>query len=493
MLGRKTFLSVISLIFIRLIQGIILIIAVNRFTDPTVFGYVRGAHSLLAFFLFFSDLNLSTAHLKLMAEEKDKNIAFSTYFILKIILIIISSIIFILVIFFSVNTNIISNNLEQISVIIVIFFDRIILSMLMVYYFSFQATFKIAKKELATIIGQMIGLIFALISILILNNFILYLLNTAISNLFSLALCIFYGRDFKLTKVRRDLLLRYFKLNIVFVLPFFMNVIVTNMGPLIFLQSYNDALLGIYYVIASFFLMIQGIEQVLRSLLIPNYSILIRDNKLEEIRKSINLFEKYTAVLNGTIIVLGIIFGDYFLKLFFGQVYFENGMILYFGYLVSLISFSILGPYTPLIVASEKFKVYTFNLLISLIFAISSWILFIPLLNIVGINLGTWISVIPQTVFIRYYCFKYFKTGKLSRKSVWNLVVIIAMIFFSFYIFSLNFQFFIRIIFSVIILVSYLGFLLYTKLLTREDFKYFMSVINPKEMIEYIKKETSND
>jgi O-antigen/teichoic acid export membrane protein len=361
----------------------------------------------------------------------------------------------------------------------------------MVYYYSFQATFKIAKKEIATIMGQIIGLIFALISILILNNFILYLLNTTISNLISLALCVYYGRGFKLTKIRRDLLLRYFKLDIVFVLPFFLNIIITNLGPLIFLQSYNEALLGIFSVIASFFLMIQGIEQVLRSLLIPNYSILIQNNKLEEIRKSIKLFEKYTAVLNGTLIVLGVTFGDYFLKLFFGQVYFENGIILYFGYLISLIGFSILGPYTPLIVASEKFKVYTLNLFIPMFFSIVSWIMFIPIINIVGINLGSWISIIPQAIFIRYYCFKYFKTGKLSKRYLLNLVVITILIFFSFYLLSWNFPFFIRIIYVLILLGAYLGFLLYTRLLTMEDFRYFKSVINPKEMIDYIKEETT--
>ena len=145
MLGRKTLLSVISLIFIRLIQGLILVIAVNRFL-PIEFGYVIVAQSLLAFFLFFSDLNLSTAHLKLMAEEREKSVAFSTYFFLKIILIIISSITFIFIIFFSLNNDLIANNLNQTSIITVVFIDRLIFSMLMVYNYSFQATFKIAKK-----------------------------------------------------------------------------------------------------------------------------------------------------------------------------------------------------------------------------------------------------------------------------------------------------------------------------------------------------------
>lgn len=492
MLGRKTLLSVISLLFIRLAQGIILLLAVNRFL-PIEFGYVIVAQSLLAFFLFFSDLNLSTVHLKLMAEEREKSVAFSTYFFLKILLIIISSITFIFIIFFSLNSNLITNNPTQISIIAVFFFDRLIFSFLMVYNYSFQATFKIAKKELATIIGQIFGLIFALISILILNNFILYLINTIISNIFSLSLCIYYGREFKLTKIKKDLLVKYFKLDLIFVLPFFINVLITNLGPLIFLQYYNEELLGVYSVITSFFLMIKGIEQVLRSLLIPNFSLLYKNNKLDEIRKSINIFEKYTAILNGVIIALGIIFGDYIIRILFGQIYLEKGLFLYFGYLISLISFSILGPYTPLIIASEKFKVYTFNLFFSLIFSIASWILLIPFLNILAINLGAWISVLVQTIYIRYNCYKHFKIGKMKLNTALNLIFIIFMIFMSFYFFYLNLSFILRTLLSLSLLILYLVFLISTKLLTRDDFNYIINVINPKKMLDYVKEETLKD
>ena len=164
MLGRKTYLSLLSLLFTRLVQGIILLVAVNRFFKIN-FGFFGVAQSLLAFLLFFSDLNLSTAHLKLMAEEKDKNIAFSTYFYLKIGLLIVSSIAFIFVIMFSLNFNLVSNNPEQVLIIVVVFFDRLVLSFLMVYNYSFQASFQIAKKEVATIIGQIIGFVFGLISI----------------------------------------------------------------------------------------------------------------------------------------------------------------------------------------------------------------------------------------------------------------------------------------------------------------------------------------
>jgi len=492
MLGRKTLLSVISLLFIRLIQGIILIFAVNRFL-PIEFGYVIVAQSLLAFFLFFSDLNLSTAHLKLMAEEREKSVAFSTYFFLKIILIIISSITFIFIIFFSLNNNLITNNMNQTSIIIVVFIDRLIFSMLMVYKYSFRATLKIAKNELAAIIGQIFGLIFALISILVLNSFILYLINTIISNMLSLSLCIYFGREFKLTKIKRDLLIKYLKLDLVFVLPFFINVLITNLGPLLFLQHYNEELLGVYNVITSFYLMIKGIEDVFRSLLIPNFSILLKKKKLDEIRKSINLFEKYTAILNGMIIVFGIIFADYIIKILFGQIYLETGLFLYFGYLISLINFSIFGPYSPLIIASEKFKVYTFNLIISFTFSIVSWLFLIPSFNILGITLGMWISSIPQTIFIRYHCYKHFKIGKMKVKTALNLIFIIFMIFISIYFYYLDLSLFLRLFISLSLLILYIGFLISTKLLTRDDYNYFINVINPKKMLDYIKEETSND
>ncbi|KKK48437.1 hypothetical protein LCGC14_3145130, partial [marine sediment metagenome] len=195
------------------------------------------------------------------------------------------------------------------------------------------------------------------------------------------------------------------------------------------------------------------------------------------------------AILNGIIIVIGIIFGDYILKIFLGQIYLEKGLFLYFGYLIILLNFSIVGPYSPLIIATEKYKIYTITLFISLIFSILSWVILIPSLGILAIKLGTWIAVIPQTIFIRYYCFKYFKIGKLKFKYALNLVVISSMIFVSFYLFSLNFSILIRILFCLLILILYLGFLLLSKLLTRNDFKYIINVINPKKMVSYIKEE----
>ncbi|MBA7677754.1 hypothetical protein ES703_86018 [subsurface metagenome] len=46
---------------------------------------------------------------------------------------------------------------------------------------------------------------------------------------------------------------------------------------------------------------------------------------------------------------------------------------------------------------------------------------------------------------------------------------------------------------SLFILISYLGFLISTKLLTRNDLTYFINIINPKKMLDYIKEETLND
>ena len=115
------------------------------------------------------------------------------------------------------------------------------------------------------------------------------------------------------------------------------------------------------------------------------------------------------------------------------------------------------------------------------------------LFNILAINIGTWISIIPQTIFIRYYCFKYFITGKLKLNNALNLVVILSMIFVSFYVFSLNLSLLLRIFISLFILILYLGVLLSTKILTRDDITYFMNVINPKKMLDYIKEETIND
>ena len=94
MIGRKSVLSMISLLIIRFFQGIIFLFAVNHFL-PIQFGYVSAATSIMAFFTFFTDLNISSIHFKKMSESEGnrENEFFTVYFVIKISLMLITTIV----------------------------------------------------------------------------------------------------------------------------------------------------------------------------------------------------------------------------------------------------------------------------------------------------------------------------------------------------------------------------------------------------------------
>ena len=126
MFARKSLLTLISSLIYYFLYGITLLLAVNKFS-PENFGYSKVATSLMGFFLFFSDLNFSVLHSKLMAEQKEsENDYFTAYFIIKIILSLTTSVIIFIVIIYQMNLKIISNNFIQIGILLISFFTIII-------------------------------------------------------------------------------------------------------------------------------------------------------------------------------------------------------------------------------------------------------------------------------------------------------------------------------------------------------------------------------
>ena len=71
----------------------------------------------------------------------------------------------------------------------------------------------------------------------------------------------------------------------------------------------------------------------MRLLLIPNYITLLKNGKTKKLKILIELYKKYSTILNGVIIISGIIFAKYFIVIFLGEFYLEKGLILcYFSY-----------------------------------------------------------------------------------------------------------------------------------------------------------------
>lgn len=495
MFARKSLLTLITNFIYYLLYGITLVIAVNKFL-PANFGYLKIATSLMSFFLFFSDLSFSILHSKLMAEEKEpQNDYFTTYFLIKITLSIISSVIIFIVIGIQINLKIISNNTIQIWVLFILYFTSLIQTFNLLFISTFSAKLQIAKKEVAFISSRIIGSFYVLFIIFVSNNFLLYVSGYLISECILLIFNLIFGKDFKMGRIRRDLIHKYFSLGALLILPSLILTFSINLGPFLF-KSYfhDDDLLGVYEIITGFFIMIQLLEGTIRTLLIPNFSSLISQKKFHELKNSIKLFEKYVTILNSVIILGGIITGSFLIRRFLGEFYYQHGLVVFYGSLISLLNFGVFVPYSSLIFADARIKIYIYTVTFAFIFSLICWILFIPSLGIIAINLAGWIYWIPVSVFIRYYCYKYYKIGRMEKKLIFNYLILIIFGISSFFlsVFAYN-KPLLLISFTIIIILLYLLILFIFKILTKKDFEFFREIINPKKMINYIKTEIKNN
>lgn len=495
MFARKTLLTFSSSFIYYLLYGITLLLAVNKFL-PADFGYLKVATSLMGFFTLFSDFSFSLLHTKLMAEKKEtQNDYFTTYFIIKIILSSISSIILYFVISFQFNQNIIPNENYQIWIIILSYFTSLVQSFNLLFSSSFIAKLKIAKKEVAFLSSRIIGSVFILIIIFTSNNFLLYVCGSLISEVILLFLHIILSKNFRITRPKRDLIHKYFYLGAILIPPKLILTFITFLGPLLYIEFYGDyELLGVFEIIISIFIMIQLLEGTIRTLLIPNFSSLISENKFEELKRLIESFEKYVTILNSLIILGGFITGPFLIKIFLGDFYYENGLFVFYGSLISLLSFGVFVPYSALIFADMKMKIYLITIGSNLAFVLIFWIFFIPTLGIIAIDLPKWIYWIPNAIFIRYYCNKYFNIGKMSKKIINNYLILIIFVSISVFLISfVDYNEIQAILYTIIILITYILILFVFKILNKQDLNFFVKIFNSKEMINYIKTEIKED
>lgn len=491
--GRQSILILISEIIVRLLHAIAFFLAVNSFS-PIYFGYQKIAYSLMALFIFISTLGFLQAHNIIMAEEGNRDDAFTIFFLVKVILTIIATIIT-----FFIILNLINNsdfhyfNTELIWIIIIVFFELFLDSFNQIYTRSFLSKMKIVKMQIPIIISTLIGKLFSIAVIFIFQNFYIYLIGTIVTYSIKLIFSIYFGRIFHFSSINRNLLKRYIYLSIILLLPVILDTLCANLGPFFFLLHFDEEALGVYFVIITFFTMIVSLQKTFQLLLIPNYINLLSNNEVENLKKSIRLFGKYMTIMNSLFIVTGVIFGEFILKNFFGLIYYEQGLYFFYGCLLFIMRFALLDPYSSVLIAENQLKFFTFSKILKFVLSLISWILFIPYFSIIGIELGNWIFLIPNIIIIRIYSHKKNGIGNPDAKELMHYSVLVILFIICFFIASLNLEVLLSGLVLLIIIGLYLIFLLAAKLITRKDIDYIFDIINPKKMINYIRDETMKE
>jgi O-antigen/teichoic acid export membrane protein len=485
MLGRKTLFVFFIHLILQIIDGLSYLFAVKTFST-TNFGYQQAALSIIAFFKIISMLSFNTANIKIMSQNENSDKNFTHYMIMKIFLITLAFFITLLIFRIQVMINVLDDSMQQEVIFIILFITNILNSISDIFSSAFIALQKVVKMQIPILFGSLIGSLFSFTSIFVFKNFIIYISGNLIKFAIILFIYMFFTREFKFKKLDFKLLKTYFFVSFILYIPVIFNLLSHNLGVLIFLNYYPENLLGIYYVFIMLFDMIIGVELTLKVLLIPNFSSYIRTKKINRIRKSIKLFQKYILVLNTFLIIFGIIFSEYLIKTFLGITYFSQGSDLYYLLLLSLLIFPLKEGYFNLIIANDNIKFFLIIALGNFVFSILSWIFLIPSIDIIAIKLGIWLFSVPTIILLRYKSYKEFKIGKLDKEELMCFSLILCTIFFSFLITNFIVNFLLKIIFFIIVSAFFIGSLFILRIFTSNDLEYLKDVFNPKKMINLI-------
>ncbi len=317
LLGRKSLLVFIgSLVSSAL--GFVCLFLITNFVGVEAYGQVILMVSILTTINVVADLGFSSAHIKRISEGCDVDDCISTFVLIKVNLICV----FVLLSFGAllVWLNFLGGEMtaETRDVFLVMMLFEVCINLASIALVTFQGQSQVAKVQLLLILNPLVRLPL-IIGIAFIGSgavalAITYMLGAAIMMLASFLLL-------HRTRVRwrRPTLIRSY---IVFTLPLVLiSVIVTvsaNLDKIVIGLSEGDVFVGYYSTVQTFLGVLGSLGAAVAVLTFPNFSMLFKQGRFEEIREKSWMAERYISMLAMPIVVLLMLFPGEILSVIFG-------------------------------------------------------------------------------------------------------------------------------------------------------------------------------
>jgi len=220
------------------------------------------------------------------------------------------------------------------------------------------------------------------------------------------------------------------------------------------------------------------------------------DNKLEKNKQIIKKISKYSCTLYGCVILLSLLYSNYFIIIFIGKIYKPSVFIFNVLILSQIIVINDIGVYTDLN-ARGLTKLYSIINVFGEMYQIVLIIIFIAPFGLnFGINglalsiLFRYITYTPVVRLLLWFKYKYGYNFNIFL----NLVVVFAiyfvnLLFLEIIEIDLFFYFYLILLFMAINLFVYFLILYVFRGIKREDLRYFKLFFNIKGMINLLYKD----
>ena len=494
MLVHKYVMNAISKIVASLISFISLMVMTRYVGDQ--YGIMMWGMSFVAVFNAVSNLGFHTANIKSVAEGRDQNACFSSYFVIKMILTAIMIAVSVIFISISAMEGHVDRETLQVVLIFIAYFT--VQNLQTVMTGMFDGRIESGKSSIVFmteyVSRSIILIILALMQVSVTVLSLAYLMGTLVS----LAMTLLFFRRPKIRLVRP----KYIREYAMFAAP--LSVSMVLLSALNYLDKvligiydgslevgYYAAALGVVWAFTSF-------GDSLNRIILPHLSkfdLYDKDSGAEEV---IWRSEKYMAMLIFPLVAVLMVLGPELSVVLFGAGYSQAGVILSY-HSVLIAAFVFTGILSQVLYAANKASLYgkavvLFSAVTIVCYAvlIPDEILGIQMLNLGGVGAALSLSIgyVFLTVLIAYLIRS--AVGIRIYKGFWkHLISLISTVaILSVFTSFIDVSGIWMLILTVLLCVGlYCGMIFVAGEISREDVRFVLDAINPKKIHDSLSEE----
>jgi len=499
MIARKSVLIILTNI-LNAIFGYITLYFISRYMSAYEFGVVGFALGFVHLFQFLGDMGFNQAHIKKISEGKNLGKCIGTFFVARIgfVCLMISAVISSIFIWkIIINQGFESTTHEYAVYIILLYCSLAVFSNTMLI--TFKAKKEIVKLQIPLVIEVFLRAL-ATIYVAIGNYGALALASTYIVGwagnfLFSL----YFFKGYPIEKPNLNYIKDYSKFAFPLVFVMVCSTVITSIDKVLIQLFFRADQVGYYMGAYRFVASINMFTVAVGTLLFPTFSELHVNKNLEAIHLLIFKSERYLSM-----IIFPMVFGMLALAepVVFILLHDWQPTIPILQILLIFVLFAALErPYQSQFLGANKPKIVRNRIFIMVILNIILNLIFIPEdINSLGIKLlglgargaalATAISYGVGFTYSRIMAYKITKI-KGNYRIVFHAFAAVIMSVFLYLInktIVIN-RWYYLVFFSLMGLVLYISILIIFKEFSKQDFKFFIDLLNIKKMIDYIKKE----
>jgi len=480
--------------------GIVSLPVIARYIPKADYGLVIFVFGLIGMLSFLADLGFSQAHVKRMTEGNDPGVCVGTFFTIKFILIgfLIAGTI-LLFIFWEKLLGYGYQSPATPIVARIILGHYILLQLHQMFYATFQSKKQTALQEMpvlamnATRFGAILFVAFTGMGIFALAG--TYFIAGAAGAI--VASSIFLKHGVQIKKPSWEMIKSYTKFAMPLIIFTTMMTIALNTDKVMIQLFWDSVEVADYGMSQRIVTILLGLSAAVGTLLFPVISEAHAQGNMARIRKVTHSAERYLSL---TILPIIVVFLAYPYEIFhiIGDQYLTAATILRIMTIYALVYvmfaiyiYQMNGLNRPGITAKVTLLVSLLNIGLNLILIPTS-IFGFPLAGwgIEGAGIATTASTVIGLVIIRYYSYKFAGMKTNNRLALHFLAAVLSIeVLLLLAKISPPDRIFLLAPYALAGLGIFAGALWFMGELTKKDIDFFLSTINPKEMLSYIWKE----